>query len=189
MLADEGSRVAEFAKYKRAYTEPGYRMKGDRLADARSDLAALPCRGSYLDVSCGRGDMLREAEILGFSAVQATEIVEALLAPPRIVYAQAHELPFGDRSFAVVSLFDVIEHLLPGDDEAACKELRRVAQRHILLTANNRPSFNKAGDDLHINKRPYDIWDGLFREWFNGCTVTRLKNRTYFSEAWRIDLP
>jgi SAM-dependent methyltransferase len=189
MLAHECARAAEFAKYDRAYTEPGYRMKGDRLADAKRDLAELPCRSSYLDVSCGRGDMLREAEALGFSAVQGTEIVSDLISPPRIVYAQAHELPFGDRSFAVVSLFDVIEHLLPGDDEAACKELLRVAQRHILLTANNRPSFNKAGDDLHINKRPYDIWDGLFREWFDGCTVTRLTGRKYVSEAWRIDLP
>ena len=42
--------------------------------------------------------------------------------------------------------------------------------------------------ELHINRRPYDEWDALFRHWFSG-TVTRLKNRVYVSEGWRIDLP
>lgn len=190
MGVDAEARIAEFAKYERAYQHPKYRMKGERLRDAVSDLSDLPFRGSYLDVSCGRGDMLRHAADLGYSPVQGTEVVAQLLDAPRIVKAEAHSLPFGDRSFAVVSLFDVIEHLLPGDDQAACMELRRVAQRHVLITANNLPSFNKAGDDLHINRRPYGEWDRLFREWFVGCDVTWLKiNRKYVSESWRIDLP
>jgi hypothetical protein len=89
----------------------------------------------------------------------------------------------------VVSLFDVIEHLIPGDDELACRELARVAKRHILITANNRPSFNKAGDDLHINKRPYEEWDQLFKSWFHGARVTWIRgHRSYISEAWRVDL-
>lgn len=185
----DAARAAEHAKYHRAYAlNPNYRMKKERMADAVADLAALPCRGTYLDVSCGRADMLDAAERLGFSSVQGTEIVPELIDGDRVIRAEVHDLPFGDRSFDVVTMFDVIEHLLPGDDQAACKEMARVARQHIIITANNRPSFNKAGDDLHINKQPYEDWDRLFREWFPG-TVTWIKgNRAYVSEAWRVDL-
>ena len=185
----ETARRAEHAKYERAYAlNPHYRMKDARRRDAAHDLAALPSRGSYLDVSCGRGDMLIEAENLGFNPVKGTEIVPALIHRERIIYAEAHALPFADKSFDVVTLFDVIEHLIPGDDGRACRELARVARKHILITANNRPSFNKAGDDLHINKRDYGHWNALFRTWFPGCVTWIKGNRHYVSEAWRIDL-
>lgn len=65
--------------------------------------------------------------------------------------------------------------------------MERVARRHIILTASNRPSFNRAGDDLHINKRPHEEWDRLFRQWFSG-NVTWLERTISISETWRIDL-
>jgi ubiquinone/menaquinone biosynthesis C-methylase UbiE len=183
-------RRAEHAKYDRAYAlNPNYRMKRERMADAARDLAALPIRGTYLDVACGRGEMLCEATRIGFDVVMGTEIVPDLVDGKRVVYGEAHALPFLAKQWNVVTLFDVIEHLVAGDDELACRELARVARDHILITANNRPSFNKAGDDLHINKRPYDEWDRLFRQWFAGAAVTWIKGqRAYVSECWRIDL-
>lgn len=186
----ETARAAEHVKYQRAYAlNPNYRMKDARKQDAVRDLADIPCRGAYLDVSCGRGEMLREAMKLGFDPVRGTEIVPALIDGTIVVRGEAHQLPLLGKSFDVVTMFDVIEHLVPGDDKAACGEMRRVARKHILLTANNKPSFNKAGDDLHINKRPYPEWDSLFGAWFDGCRVTWIKgNRAYVSEAWRIDL-
>lgn len=185
----DAARAAEHAKYNRAYgMNPNYRMGEKRMVDAVNDLRALPCRGAYLDVSCGRGEMLVAAEGMGFCPCHGTEIVPALLDGERIVRAEVHDLPFGDRSFDVVTMFDVIEHLIPGDDRAACEEMARVARKHIIITANNRPSFNKAGDDLHINKRPYEEWDRLFREWFPGAVTWIKGNRAYVSEAWRIDL-
>ena len=186
-------RRREREKYRWAYGhQPKYRMKGERRDDAVRDLQdvhfALEAPGSYLDVSCGRGEMLDEAERLGFARVMGTEIVDALIDGRRVVHAWAHALPFDAGEFDVVSMFDVIEHLLPGDDEAACRELARVAKRAVLITANNKPSFNKAGQDLHINKRAYSAWDALFREWFAPGVVTRLDvDRLYVSAAWRID--
>lgn len=183
-------RKAEHPKYHRAYEHARYRMKAERRADAVNDIRALPVRGAYLDVACGQGDMLDEAAALGFDPVKGTEIVPTLIDGNRVVYAEVHALPFPARSFDVVTMFDVIEHLIPGDDERACRELARVARKHVVLTANNGPSFNKAGDDLHINKRPYEAWDWLFHEWFAPGTVTWLRSpdRHYISEAWRIDL-
>lgn len=183
------ARLREFAKYERAYTQVKYKMKGARQVDAQNDLDALGPIASYLDVSCGQGQMLDYAEAKGCPIVQGTEVVAKLIRPPRVVYGEAHMLPFADKSFDVVSLFDVMEHLLPGDDRAVCAQMQRIARKHILLTINNEPSFNKAGDDLHINKRKYRKWDTLLATWFEGATVTWLRGkRNYISEAWRVDL-
>lgn len=183
------TRALEHEKYKRAYAVKNYAMGAQRMSDAVRDVAALPCRGSYLDVGCGRAEMLIHASNLGFDVVMGTEIVPDLIDSRRVFYAEVHDLPFSNGSFNVVTMFDVIEHLIPGDDELACKELARVASKHILLTANNRPSFNHAKDDLHINKRCYDEWHQLFVEWFGPHKVMRIKGpRKYVSEGWRIDL-
>lgn len=179
---------AEVAKYTACYELPKYRMKDDRARQALGALSDLPWRGSYLDVSCGRGEALAHARAIGFAEVQGTEVVEKLLGPS-VRYALAWDLPFPDKSFEVVSLFDVIEHLLPGDDERTCRELARVAGRAILLTASNRESSHN-GVELHVNRRPYEEWDGLFRQWFEGAEVTWLHKRaSKRSEMWRITFP
>ena len=124
---------------------------------------------------------------LGFKIVTGTEIVPELLRP-NVFFSEVHQIRLVNNFAEVVTMFDVIEHLIPGDDELACKELARVASKHVLITANNRPSFNKAGHDLHINKRPYEEWDALFRAWFPGAVTWIKGDRNYVSEAWRIDL-
>lgn len=181
-------RAAELRKYARAYEDPIYCMASHRAQDVRADLAALPTRGSLLDVACGRGEALDLASGLGFAPVQGTEATTALVDGGRVVWALATELPFADASFDVATLFDVIEHLIPGDDEAACRELARVARRHVLLTANNQPSNGLPGEELHINRRPYEEWDALFRQWFPGKVTRAPEPRAGISPGWRIDL-
>lgn len=183
----EAARLVEHAKYERCYEAESYRMGARRMADAVRELEAIPSRGRYLDVGCGCGEMLGHAEALGFTMARGTEIVPKLIDGAKVVRAEVHALPFKSDSFDVVTMFDVIEHLIPGDDELACRELARVASKHVLLSANNMVSFNLQRDDLHINKRPYEEWDMLFREWFPG-NVIWLGARDYVSECWRIDL-
>lgn len=182
-------RAVERDKYDRAYRLPNYRMGAARMTDAVADLEALPCRGSYLDVGCGRGEMLDHAARMGFDPVRGSEIVPALIDGVKVVRAEVHALPWPGRSFDVVSMFDVIEHVLPGDDELACRELARVSRKHVLLTANNARSASIPGEELHINRRPFDEWDRLFRNWFPG-RVTWLGARTMTTtHGWRVDLP
>jgi ubiquinone/menaquinone biosynthesis C-methylase UbiE len=193
-LLDE-ARQAEHQKYFKAYTVGTYGMKPNRFFQAVADIKALPCRGGYLDVSCGRGEMLQNADGLGFAPVMGTEIVPQLLSE-RVVRAEVHDLPFKDSVFNVVTMFDVIEHLIPGDDELACKELERVAKRHVLVAANNmqaRLFYNVNGrvdrfEELHINVRPYEEWDQLFRQWFAGTVTWISQGLGQHSETWRVDL-
>ena len=191
MRPSDKARLAEHNKYYRAYAlNPNYKMGKPRMAAAMDDLEALPNRGAYVDIACGRGEMVKFASSIGFSPVMGTEIVQDLLKDPNIVYGEVHALPFDEKQFSVATMFDVIEHLIPGDDMAACHELKRITRRHVLLTANNKPSFNKAKDDLHINKRPYEEWDRLFQAWFFPGRVTWLRDRDpRVSECWRVDFP
>jgi len=185
----QAAREAEFVKYARAYEATNYGMGENRKAYAVFDLRSLPIRGSYLDVGCGRGELLSLAPGLGFGPVFGTEVVPALLDEPRIRYAEAHCLPFADHSIDVVSLLDVLEHLVPGDDEAACREACRVARHHVLLTANCRESRNHVGDRLHINIRSYQEWDRLLREWCRGVVRRIEPHGRAMSARWRVDLP
>lgn len=186
-MDQQTARAVEHRKYVSAYSSGKYHMGVLRRIDAMRELDAVGCRGSYLDVSCGRAEMLDYAESLGCGMVVGTEVVPGLIEDRRVQYAEVHALPFADDAFQVVSMLDVIEHLLPGDDELACLELERVASDHILLTANNLPSFSINGDDLHINRRDYDEWHTLFCQWFDG-TVTRLSAGDSASVGWRIDV-
>jgi len=184
-------REAERQKYETVYRRKTYAMGANRKHDAEKVLASLGVHGSYLDIGCGRGEMLGYAESLGYKTVRGVEQVSYLTDGERVIQGEVHALPFPDKSFDVVAMFDVIEHLLPGDDEAACRELNRVARKHVLLTASNNPSHcPDTGADLHINKRPYSKWDELFREWFDGDVIWRPVQTICPSEMmWRIDLP
>ncbi len=180
-------RRTEAVKYEAAYKLDTYKMGMSRMTDAVHDLREVPSRGSYLDVGCGRGEMLDHAQNLGFEHVQGTEIVHELIDYPRVLRGEVHALPFEDRWFDVVSMFDVIEHLIPGDDYFACMELVRVARKHILLTASNNPSSLPDGTNLHINIRSYEEWNDLFRVWFPGDVTWIKGQRNLISEGWRID--
>jgi SAM-dependent methyltransferase len=185
----------EIAKYQRLYEQTDYRMGERRYRMACQDLQEITRRESYLDVGCGRGEMLRFARQIGFGLVQGTEVVGRLLGGG-VVYGDACRLPFANNSWQVVSMFDVLEHLPPGMDEQACLELKRVARRHILLTANNKPSsfsdFMDVGSEddqnLHINIMPYERWQMLLERWFHPARVKRLQPYNSNLARWRIDL-
>jgi len=182
----DSARIAEFAKYEVAYRKTGYRPDKRRLGMQAGFIAEAPGRDGYLDVGTGHGDMLDRAERLGFSPVTGTEILPSLLND-RVVYAEAHSLPFDDDSFDVSTAFEVIEHLLPDDDKALCHELSRVTRQRVIIGANNGSSFAEDGSDLHPNRRPFEEWDSLFKEWFLGWHVEMLEERPLkHTRVWRM---
>lgn len=179
-------RELEVEKYRQVYKHnEKYVVSKTRRLQTILDLEDLPCRGSLFEVGCGPGLLLLEAERLGFDPVAGCDVVDSLCDGKRIVKGYAHAVPVEDKSFDVACLFDVIEHLLPGDDEAVCRELNRIARKHVLISAANHPSVH-LGMDLHVNKRDYGDWHRMFQKSFSGKVY--LAQRRHRSPMWRVDL-
>lgn len=158
----EQERAEERAKYDAAYQRPGYRMGAERLANSQAAVRDwVDGRGyrHFLDVGAGRGEMLDYAAALfDFQQIGGTEIVGALIeADPRLVYAEAHALPFPDRSRDVVTCFDVLEHLLPSDVKRSIDELFRVGRAVVIVSAAADSQFQE-GVEHHPSRRPLEKW-------------------------------
>ena len=164
------TRRAEIARYERAYCYPDYRL-GDRRRDhITAHLSRIP-KGTLLDVSTGRGEVLKVAQDLGHRQVMGTEAVFYLCNGDTVLHAYAHDLPFYDDTFDTVTMFDVMEHLLPEDTAPVCKELARVAKKRGLLTVHNG-SHRYRGEELHINRRAsYEDWHEELSAHFNTAVV------------------
>jgi SAM-dependent methyltransferase len=184
----DAARQAEVARYVNAYRNPRYRLGDNRRRHIERHLARIP-RGSLLDVSTGRAETLQIARNLGYDPVQGTEAVDYLCDGTNVVQALAHDLPFADSTFDTVTMFDVMEHLVPVDTAAVCAELKRVARHRVLLTVCNRPSsFGSDGRDLHINRRDsYETWHSELAVHF-GAAVLRYGAEGSISEMFEVPL-
>ena len=150
------NREAEIARYIEAYKDPAYKLGRFRRPQVEGYLSDLT-KGSYLDVGTGRGEVLDIAATLGYSPVQGVDPVD--LGRPDVVQAIATDLPFDDDSFDVVSMFDVLEHLVEEDVIPALKELLRVASRHVVVTAHTRADKN----GYHITIKSMDEWHSVMQ--------------------------
>lgn len=179
------TRDRELAKYVEAYKHEEYGMsEGRRAALAGIVGHALDCHESFLDVSTGRGELLQIARSAGFKYVRGTESV-AELCGEYVFPAVLPGLPFGDKQFEVVSLIEVIEHLLPSDILPSLHELTRVASRYVLISAAVTPHWY-GGVNLHPSARPEHEWAELFKSVW-GDRVAKVQNLGQ-SPCWLVTL-
>lgn len=148
--------LVEQWKYEKCYRTESYRMGPQRRQYAATDIDSMLPGTRYLDVGCGRGEMLERARDNGM-ITQGIETVPELCDGERVMHGDACHLPFEDASFDYLSCYDVLEHLVPGEEQQALDEFKRVCKGVVFLSTNDRPSF--LGDiDLHINKRTQADW-------------------------------
>lgn len=113
-----------------------------------TDRAGLPAR--LLDVGCGYGSFVVAARAAGIDAVGIDLATHELHyartrrdsdAPAPVARADATRLPFADRTFDAVTLWNVLEHL--PDGPATLAEVRRVLRPggHAFVLAPNYAAF------------------------------------------------
>jgi ubiquinone/menaquinone biosynthesis C-methylase UbiE len=129
---------------------------GERLSrrlSAAFELAEVTAGMTALDVGCGRGEILRHCARLGADAFGIDYAAVAVKMSQDVIgdlddadghtgiaLADAKKLPFPDRKFDRVLMFDVVEHLHPWELHEALLEVRRVMKddgKFIIHTAPN----------------------------------------------------
>jgi len=179
-----GKRYREYEKYDRAYRTPSYRMGNNRKKAAQKAIKDLGFQGSYLDVACGRGEMVSFAKELGFCPAIGVDVVDSLMNES-VIYGEAHNLPFNDDEFDVVTSFDAFEHFLPEDTQLALSEINRVSTRAVILCIALTPSMNMK-ETLHINLRTTGEWTELINRYIDGKAERLPKTNGTRSETWVI---
>ncbi|HTF87828.1 MAG TPA: class I SAM-dependent methyltransferase [Planctomycetota bacterium] len=116
---------------------------------------ARPARA--LDLGCGPGGFLPGLARLCERVVAADSDLDSLqaLAWDQRVLMGAHALPFADRSFDLVTLFDVIEHL--DDDLGALREVNRVLgpKGLVAVSVPAYPWLFSNNDRVAMHRRRY----------------------------------
>jgi SAM-dependent methyltransferase len=122
-------------------------MNGLKLRYLLSDLEDV--RGKVLDVGCGAGSVAKavklerqDLEVFGCDMSQSA-LAMASASPQGVDFRQAtaERLPFSDREFDFVWIFDVLEHV--DDPDQVLREVARVLRPgggfHIVLPLEGQP--------------------------------------------------
>jgi SAM-dependent methyltransferase len=141
-------------------------------ADAIIDLMAFHghgLNGPVLDIGCAKGYLVyvlrqRGVEAYGIDWSQYALDHAYPDARPYLQRACATRLPFPDKHFAVVTTFDVLEHLNEDHALLALRESARVSDRQLHQVNTGRlPEWVYEGDDSHCLKYSLRRWRSLAR--------------------------
>lgn len=124
------------------------------LHAARRDPKSL----RWLDVGCGRGELLKAAQA-HFDDVRGCDVSPAMLehaAPvPVVVQPDPGRLPFDDAEFDLVTAVCVFHHVEPADRPALLSEMRRVLRPDGLAMIIEHNPINPATRVI-VSRTPVD---------------------------------
>ena len=124
-------------------------------------------KGPVLDIGCAKGYLVYVLRQRGFEAYGVDWSQYALDhaypdARPFLQRASAARLPFPDKHFAVVTTFDVLEHLNGDHARLALRESARVSEWQLHQVNTGRlPEWVYEGDDSHCLKHSLRRWRSL----------------------------
>lgn len=107
------------------------------------ELCRLRAGKHVLDFGCAAGNYCKALDNLGFACIGVDvneQYVEAARKNGIEAFAMTDTLPFEDKSFDTVIIFEVLEHLR--DPESALKEAKRVARKNILISVPDNTAFD-----------------------------------------------
>ena len=149
-------------------TDEGQRQVGDKLAREAERL--LGHRGRFLDIGCGRGEVVWAARERGWDA-EGCDLSEDFVRYAREVNGvEAHaatleEMNYPDASFDAVTMVEVIEHLY--DPADTVKELSRVVRPGgvVYISTPNEESVYQSLGNLYYKARGLDWVVNLCPTW------------------------
>lgn len=138
----EREMSSNYEKYTNTNPIAGYLNRS--FLDALCDLTRKTGAKKILDAGCGEGFVLErltkdhKAEFIGVD-IEPAALQVAIKKNPAIEFehASVYELPFEDKSFDLVILSEVLEHL--DDPIKALNEIRRVSSNNVIISVPHEP--------------------------------------------------
>ena len=153
-------------------TDEGQRQLGDKLAGEAERLLGgrVPAGGRFLDVGCGRGEVVAAAQARGWDA-EGLDLSEDFVRYAREVNGvRAHagtleQMNYPEASFDVVTLVEVIEHLY--NPAETVRELARVVRPGglVYISTPNEESIYQTLGNLYYKARGLDWVVNLCPTW------------------------
>ncbi|MDX6270507.1 MAG: hypothetical protein QOD28_1730 [Acidobacteriota bacterium] len=169
--AGEDTRYANVTDYFEdvmAVEGEAQRQHGDVLA--REAERRLGRRGRFLDVGCGRGEVVRAAGERGWQAEGCDVSAEFVRYACEVNRVNAHaatleQMRYPDNSFDAVTLVEVIEHLY--EPAETMRELSRVVRAGglVYLSTPNEESVYQSLGNLYYKARGRDWVVNLCPTW------------------------
>jgi 2-polyprenyl-3-methyl-5-hydroxy-6-metoxy-1,4-benzoquinol methylase len=152
-----------------AVSDETQRQLGDRLArEAEQRLGGR--RGRFLDVGCGRGEVVRAAQERGWQAEGCDLSADFVRYAREVNGIEAHaatleQMHYPDASFDAITLVEVIEHLY--EPATTVAELSRVVRPGglVYLSTPNEESVYQSLGNLYYKARGRDWVVNLCPTW------------------------
>lgn len=161
----DGSGKSNYQEY--SFSSSPFALQADAVVAL---MAFYSLAGPVLDVGCAKGFlvyMLRQRGVDAYGVDWSQYALDNAYpdAQPYLQRASATRLPFPEKHFALVTSFDVLEHLDEGNAQLALTECARVSDRQLHQVNTGRlPEWAYEGDDSHCLKRPLDQWQARVKE-------------------------
>jgi len=142
--------MQERDKYLYIYsTNPSSYGKRDHGRNARDIILDLKPE-TMLDAGCGKGRMVEWAKSEGIDCIGCD------FASGYGVQADVLDMPFDDKSFDLVTAFDLLEHLKEDDLHKALSEMYRVAKKFWVISIGfGRSRFKNGEVNLSLHPITY----------------------------------
>ena len=183
-------------KYLWIYNESGNRSYGKRNHGYFAyDIVENLAPKSLLDIGCGKGLFVEWAKTKNINAVGLD------FATDYDVQADILNMPFSDKSFEMITAFDVLEHLLPEDLEQGLDKMFRVAKQWWIISIGYGPSKIRTPEgfmQLHpISTRDKSWWIPILSRYAtiekkgitrrgNPYLICNLKKEINYGKSYRI---
>jgi len=150
------------------YPESGYGVNHPNWEAWIDFLRLLKPTGVLVDLGCAYGHLVDSSRQIGYTSfgldVSSYALDQHPPARPHLVQGDLQELPFRSQSADLVTLFDVLEHVL--DPIRCLRESARILKpAGVLLGSTPDPLFFHREEETHWFERPPSFWldvlDGL----------------------------
>lgn len=146
--------MIELEKYKKIYSNDEYSFYGHTNHGSEAyELISVMCPESIVDVGCGHNEFC-----IYFSQNEVKSVGVDFACPSSNVIADAVNLPFKNKSFDILTSFDMLEHLLPKDISSVLDEFKRISKRYVFSISYVPSKILVEGENLHPSVFSKDWW-------------------------------